>query len=54
MASASFVDFVSQAKGITFYGSAIWSAQQVRFELCSIDVAVAVRALEAQTPCPSF
>jgi len=49
MASASLADSVSQAKGITFYGSvvcvgqhlhALWRAQKISFKQCSIDVAV--------------
>jgi len=58
MASASLVDSMSQAKGITLYGNVTGvgqylaryrSAQKVSFELCSLDVAV--RASEAWTPC---
>jgi len=50
-ASASLVDSESQAKCITFTAVllvlasalvAIWSTQQVRSELCSLDIAVRV------------
>jgi len=57
MGSASFVDSVSQAKGITFYSSAASVGQHFMcnlertkgFELCGLDIAV--RVSEAWTPC---